>query len=216
MQPAIFFPWKPLYKYNHFIANILMEEKKDPKAWKTLESEYLLHRAPWMTVRKDTVELPDGRINDAFYVLEYPDWINVIAITADGKFVMERQYRHGLGETCLEICAGVIEKGETPLEAAKRELYEETGYVGGKWREWMLISGNPSVTNNLTYCFIAEGVEQSGTRELDATEDIDVVLMTADEVYEALRSDSMKQALMAAPLWKYFALDPGKTGRETK
>lgn len=180
----------------------------DDKAWKTLSSEYIFNRPPWMTVRRDTVELPDGRINDEFYVLEYPDWVNVIAIDSDGLFVMERQYRHGLGETGYEICAGVIEEGETPLEAAKRELFEETGYVGGEWIPWMLISGNPSVTSNLTHCFLATGVRNSRKRELDANEDIDVVLMKAAEVKNLLLSDQFRQALMAAPLLKYFYLHP--------
>ncbi|MDE7496082.1 MAG: NUDIX hydrolase [Muribaculaceae bacterium] len=181
-----------------------LSQVKDDKAWKTLSSEYIFNRHPWMTVRKDTVELPDGRINDEFYVLEYPDWVNVIAITDHGEFVMERQYRHGLGQTGYEICAGVMEEGETPLEAAKRELLEETGFEGGEWTPFMVISGNPSVTNNLTHCFLATGVHQSGSRHLDATEDIDVVLLKEEEVLALLTSDNMKQALMAAPLWKYF------------
>lgn len=179
---------------------------KDPLKWKTLSSEYLFRREPWMTVRKDKVMLPDGRINDEFYVLEYPDWINVIAITKDGRFVIEKQYRHGLGETGIELCAGVIEKGEDPLTAAKRELEEETGYVGGVWEKWMEISGNPSVTNNLTHCFIARGVEPKGNRHLDSTEDLLVELMSEEELYNLLVSDKIRQALMASPLWKYFAL----------
>ena len=63
------------------------------KEWKVLESEYLVRR-PWLTARRDRLELPDGRIIPEYYVLEYPDWVNVIAITKDGQFVMERQYRH--------------------------------------------------------------------------------------------------------------------------
>lgn len=175
-------------------------------SWETLSSEYIFRRPPWMTVRKDSIKHPDGRVNDEFYVLEYPDWINVIAITKDGLFVMERQYRHGLGKTGIEICAGVIEAGEKPIDAAKRELEEETGYIGGDWEEWMTISGNPSTTNNLTHCFIARNVEPSGTRHLDATEDITVELMNENEVFEMLVADRIKQSLMAAPLWKYFAL----------
>ena len=99
------------------MENAISEDGK----WDIINSEYLFRR-PWLTVRHDQVRLPDGRINPEFYVLEYPDWVNVIAITEDGMFVLERQYRHGLGKTCYEIPAGVIEKGETPLEAAKREL----------------------------------------------------------------------------------------------
>ena len=180
----------------------MSEERK----WKILSSEYLFRR-PWLTVRKDQVELPDGRVNPEFYVLEYPDWVNVIAITGDGKFVMERQYRHGLGMTCYEIAAGVIEEGETPLQAAQRELMEETGYEGGTWEETLSLSGNSSTTNNISHCFVARGVRRTGGQHLDSTEDLEVVLLDKDEVWDLLIHDQIKQALMAAPLWRFFALE---------
>ena len=71
--------------------------------WKILESTYISRR-PWMTARLDKVQLPDGRINPEYWVLEFPDWVNVIAITKDGKMVMVRQYRHALGITEYELC----------------------------------------------------------------------------------------------------------------
>ena len=182
------------------MENAITEEGK----WEVLDSEYLFRR-PWLTVRHDKVRLPDGRINPEYYVLEYPDWINILAITEDGKFVFERQYRHGLGKTCYEIPAGVIEKGETPLEAAKRELQEETGYGEGEWSPLMTISGNPSTTSNLTHCFLARGVKKISGQHLDATEDITVCLLDESQVKDLLESDQIRQALMAAPLWKYFA-----------
>lgn len=173
--------------------------------WKTLKSEYVFRR-PWLTARRDSVMLPDGRVNDEFYILEYPTWINVIARTKDGRYVMVEQYRHGLKDIFIELCAGVVEEGETPLEGARRELAEETGYEGGEWSLHMVISGNPSVTNNLTYCFFADGVELTGKQHLDFTEDINVKLLTEEELYGMLLRDEVKQALMAAPLWRYFAL----------
>lgn len=182
------------------IDNAINEDGK----WETISSEYLFRR-PWLTVRHDKVRLPDGRINPEFYVLEYPDWVNIIAITENGEFVMERQYRHGLDKTCYEIAAGVVENGETPLEAARRELEEETGYGGGEWKELMLISGNPSTTSNLTHCFLAEGVKKVSVQHLDSTEDLSVCLLSLDQVRLLLVSDKIRQALMAAPLWKYFA-----------
>lgn len=178
---------------------------EDKHKWKILESRHIVSRPPWLSVRHDRVQLPDGRINPEFYVLEYPDWVNVIAITEDGKYVMERQYRHGLGLTGVEICAGVMEPGESPLQAAQRELEEETGYVGGEWRLLMSVSGNASTTNNLTHCFVAIGVTPNGNRHLDATEDLDVELMSEQEVYNLLAADMIKQSLMAAPLWRWFA-----------
>ncbi len=175
------------------------------KKWKVLGSEYLFRR-PWLTVRRDRVELPNGIVHPEYYVLEYPTWVNVIAITEEGQFVMVRQYRHGLGEVSTELCAGVAEKGEEPIEAARRELMEETGFGGGDWTLNMVISGNTSTTDNLTYSFIARGVKKLSGQHLDATEDIQVLLMSEQEVYDLLLADEMKQSLMAAPLWKYFAL----------
>lgn len=171
--------------------------------WEILSSEYLFRR-PWLTVRHDEVRLPDGRINPEFYVMEYPDWVNVIAITEEGKFVFEKQYRHGLGKTCYEIPAGVIEKGETPLEAARRELMEETGYGDGEWEPLMTISGNCSTTNNLTHCFLAKGVRHISGQHLDATEDISVCILDEGQVRDLMECDQIRQSLMAAPLWKYF------------
>ncbi|MBO7305995.1 MAG: NUDIX hydrolase, partial [Bacteroidales bacterium] len=123
-----------------------MSKLKD-LSWKILSSEYLFKR-PWLTARKDVVQLPDGRVNNEFYVLEYPDWVNVIAITKEDKMVMIRQYRHGLRRTSFELVAGVIEDGENPMDAAKRELLEESGYAGGQWQEFMQLCANPSTTNN--------------------------------------------------------------------
>ena len=183
-----------------------MNENDDKMKWETLSSEYL-HRRPWLTARRDVVRLPDGRIYDEYYVLEYPTWINVIALTTDGRFVMVKQYRHGLGIVSTELCAGVAEEGETPLEAARRELLEETGFGGGEWELNTVLSANPSSQNNLSYSFIARGVERMADQHLDATEDIIVEILTEDEVWDLLINDRMKQSLMAAPLWKFFALN---------
>lgn len=188
-----------------FFEERIMEDAISEKGkWKVLKSEYLFRR-PWLTVRRDCVELPDGRQNPEFYVLEYPDWVNVIAITEDGQFVMERQYRHGLGKTCFEIPAGVIEEGEDPLDAAKRELMEETGYGEGTWRKIMTVSGNSSTTDNLSHCYVAEGVRKISGQHLDSTEDLEIVLLDTAQVKDLMVNDQIKQALMAAPLWRYFS-----------
>ncbi len=178
-----------------------MEKEK----WDMLESNYIIRR-PWLTARCDKVKLPDGRINPEHYVLEYPNWVNVIAITEEGKFVMVEQYRHGLQDVYVELVAGVAEPGEEPIESAKRELLEESGYAGGEWELLTVIAQNPSTCNNLTYCFLAKGVKKVSSQHLDATEDIAVKLLSEEEVKAMLMADEMKQALMAAPLWKYFAL----------
>ena len=181
------------------------QNEDEKMKWETLSTEYL-YRRPWLTARRDVVRLPNGKVYDEYYVLEYPTWINVIALTKDGRFVMVKQYRHGLGIVATELCAGVAEEGEDPLQTARRELLEETGFGGGEWELNMVISANPSSQNNLSYSFIARGVERLAEQHLDATEDIKVEILTEDEVWDMLINDNMKQALMAAPLWKYFAL----------
>ncbi|HIT83606.1 MAG TPA: NUDIX hydrolase [Candidatus Avibacteroides faecavium] len=173
--------------------------------WKVLNSRYLVKR-PWLTARCDCVELPSGMQLPEYYVLEYPDWVNVIAVTRDGRFVFVEQYRHGLGEVSMELCAGVCESSDADsLESARRELLEETGYAGGTWERWMTISPNPGTHTNLSHCFVARDVELVSGQHLDATEDIAVHLLTADEVVGLLTSGRIRQALMAAPLWKYVA-----------
>ena len=183
-----------------------MDDPRSERPWKTLETKYLI-RKPWLTARVDKLELPDGRIMPEYYVLEYPDWVNVLALTTDGQMVMIRQYRYGLGQAGFELVAGVIDEGETPEQAARRELLEETGFGGGEWQEVMTLSANPSTTNNLTHCFLATGVERISTQQLEPPEDIEVHIMHPDEVLGMLQRNEIKQALMAAPMWKYFAKD---------
>lgn len=177
---------------------------KDVGKWTVLESEYLIRR-PWLTARRDKVQLPSGVINPEYYVLEYPDWVNIIAITEDGRMIFERQYRHGRGEVGYEIPAGVCELGETPEEAARRELLEETGFGGGTWRLNMVAAPNPSTSTNLCHSFIATGVHRLSDQHLEATEDIEVHLLYEDEVLRLMREGRIIQAPMLCSLWKYFA-----------
>lgn len=179
--------------------------KEEKRMWKVLKSEYL-YRDTWLTARKDTVQLPNGNLIPSYYILEYPDWVNTLAITKDHKFIFIRQYRHGIQEVRYELCAGVCDQTDaTPMDAAKRELLEETGYGRGTWQEYMVISANPSTMTNLTHVFLAIDVEPVSTQHLEATEDLTVHLLSYEEVLELLRTDQIKQALHAAPLWKYVA-----------
>lgn len=173
--------------------------------WEVKDSSYLF-KNKYLTVRKERVITQKGVEIPDFFVIENPNWINVIAITEDGLFVMEEQYRHGLGIIEYELCAGMIEDGESPLEAAKRELKEETGYAGGVWELFMKSSPNPSSMNNINYTFLAKGVKKQFEQRLDSREYINVSLMTKDEVKALLDRDEITEGIMQAPLWKYFAI----------
>lgn len=178
------------------------------RPWRVLRSEQILNLGCWLNVRQETVQLPSGREIPTWFVLDFPDWINVIAITKDGHFVMEDQYRHALGQTNFEICAGVVDPGETPLQAAQRELNEETGFGGGNWSLFMRLSPNPTNHSNISWTFLATDVEPLERQHQEATEDIRVHLLTRDELETILRRGDIIQALHAAPLWKYLAENP--------
>jgi len=114
----------------------------DPKPWETLSSTYL-SRKPWLTVRQDHVRLPGGSEIDEYFVLEYPDWVNVIAVTPEQDLVLIRQYRYAARMVHYELPAGVTEGKDGGLQAsARRELLEETGFGGGQWEHWMTLSAN--------------------------------------------------------------------------
>lgn len=169
-----------------------------------MSSKYLL-KDRWLTVRQDHVQMPSGTEIADYYVLEYPDWVNVIAITTEGMFIVERQYRHGTQTIDFELCAGSLEKGETPLQAAQRELLEETGYAGGDWELYCISSPNPAAMTNRNYTFLATGVSYTGCRYLEKTEDIDILLFSYSELKQLVSNNEIKQGLMLAPLWKYIS-----------
>ena len=182
-----------------------MIKKLENRKWRVLKSTPLLNLGPWLNVRQEVVELPNGTQIPAWFVMDFPNWVNVIAITKDGDFVMIDQYRHALGETRYELVAGVVDEGETPLQAAMRELSEETGYEGGEWQAFMQLSPNPTNHTNMSYTFLATGVEKVRKPHQEPSEDIHVHILTRDEVQQLLTSGEIIQALHAAPLWKYFA-----------
>lgn len=186
-------------KYNDMI------KKLENRKWEVLKSTPLLNLGPWLNVRQEEVLLPTGTIIPSWFVMEFPNWINVIAITKEGDFVMIDQYRHALGETHYELVAGVVDEGETPLQAAQRELSEETGFGGGNWQQFMMLSPNPTNHTNISYTFLATDVELISEPHQEPSEDIHIHVLTRQEVGQLLHDGEIIQALHAAPLWKYFA-----------
>ena len=115
--------------------------------WEILSSEYL-YRYDWFTARKDRCMTKEGKIIDPYFVLEYPDWVNAMALTEDNKVIIVRQYRHAYGETILEIPGGVLDSTDaSPEEGMRRELLEETGYSFRVVEYLGKISSNPSTNN---------------------------------------------------------------------
>ncbi len=163
--------------------------------WKILSSEYLF-KDLWFTVRKDKCETPAGKIIDPYYVYEFPTWVAAVPVTEDGRIVMVRQYRHALGEVCLEIPGGCVDDTDkNPQEAIARELLEETGYSFSSFEYLGKISANPSSNNNLLHMFLARGGKKVAEQQLDANEEIEVVYLTVDELKQLLKENKIIQAM---------------------
>ena len=182
---------------------------KDLK-WKLLNSEQLF-KDMWFSVRKDTCEKPDGSTVTPYYVYEFPDWVTALALTEDGKVIMERQYRHALGVTCFEIPGGCVDDTDPSLEAAiARELEEETGYTFRNFEYLGKTSANPSTNNNWMHMFLATGGKLTGKQTLDHNEDIEVHLLTMDELLELVYHGEIVQSMHVTTIFHALRKLEGK------
>ena len=173
--------------------------------WKLLKSEYLF-KDLWFTVRKDTCERSGGQIVDPYYVYEFPEWVTAVAITKEGKFIFERQYRHAAGLTMLEIPGGCVDPGDQNLQAAiSRELKEETGYTFKEYPYLGKTSANPSTHNNWMHFFLATEGEKMGEQDLDHNEEIELVLLSLEEVKDLLQNQEVLQSMHVTAL--FYALN---------
>ena len=172
----------------------------DSLEWKLIESEYIF-RDDWLTARRDRCEMPDGRVVESYYVLEYPEWANVVALTEDNLVLLIRQYRHALGRVITELPCGVVEPGEAPMEAMRRELLEETGYEAAEMMEMAALSPNAATCTNLSHFFLARGARKIAGQRLDSNEQIEVLPTPWDEVIAMARRGEIMQATHVATLF---------------
>ncbi len=188
------------------------------KPWKLLNTEYLVN-APWLKVAKETCELPNGKVIDDFYTLWQPDWVLILARTIEGKWVMTEQYRHGTGKIALEFPAGIIDKGETPEQAAIRELEEECGYKLDEGRGTRDERNSEKESTNPVYLgaypvnpdrhrgkfhvVFIDKVERSGNVHFDETEDIESLVLTDEELQAKMNSGEFSHPLQMAGYFKW-------------
>jgi 8-oxo-dGTP pyrophosphatase MutT (NUDIX family) len=165
------------------------------KAWEQLGSRYI-HRETWFSLRADRVLKGNGQTMDPYYVLEYSHWVNVMPVTTDGKVVLVRQYRYALGRFSLELPGGIMDPHETnPLEAAQRELLEETGYSCGRIVPSGIVAPNPATQNNLLYCYLATDCTRTHALAPDENEELEILTVPVPEVVRMLRNNEIIQSL---------------------
>jgi ADP-ribose pyrophosphatase len=137
-------------------------------------------------------------------VLEASDWVNIVALTPEEKILVVSQFRFGIGKTTVEIPAGLVEPGETPLEAAKRELKEETGYTTDEWNFLGWVEANPAFLTNRCYMWLAKNVIKNQLPTLDESEDVSGKEIFIDEMFREIREGRMRNSLTLLALSRVF------------
>lgn len=170
------------------------------KPWKTISSEALLDDQ-WMRLRADVCEVPDGPRLSPYYVIEERDWVHVLALTHDQQIILVRQYRYAVATFCTELPGGVIDDGETPLVAAKRELLEETGHTASDWQPVGTYFANPARQTNRVHIFLARELSLPGEQSLDSSEQIAVSSVTVDEAIALIAKGEFSQGMHIGSLF---------------
>lgn len=173
------------------------------KKWEILKSELLESNRVFAT-RKDVGVSPvTGKEHD-FFVIEAPDWVNIVALTAQDEVVLIKQYRHGIRAETIEIPGGVIDSGESPLEAARRELLEETGYISDNWEQIGEVVPNPAIQNNRCYTFLALSSEKVKEPNFDSTEYIVTFTVPAAEIPKLVSERRITHSLVVAAFYWFY------------
>jgi len=177
-----------------------------PQRWQKLRSER--HASTRIfDVARVTYRHPGRERERDFFVIEAPDWVNVVALTPAHHLVLVRQFRYGVDDFSVEIPGGVIEAGEDPVAAAARELREETGYAGTSARLLGSVHPNPAMQNNRCHLVLVEGVRPTAALEWDEDEEIELLTRPVDEVYSMAYRGGITHALVLdalllfAPVW---------------
>lgn len=189
------------YIFNKNKEQNMSNKENENLEWKEIGKKELL-KTRVMTVCQTTSVSPNGKEGN-YIVNDAPDWVIVIA-ERDGKFLMVKQWRHGEKHLSIEFPGGVIDEGETPEEAARRELLEETGFKAGKLTYLGKMNPNPALFRNHSHFFAASDLISTGEQDLDEDEYVQYFEIPKEEVIAGMASDDYNHALMAAALLKYI------------
>jgi 8-oxo-dGTP pyrophosphatase MutT (NUDIX family) len=151
------------------------------KPWQVLESKLLINER-WLQLHEERVRLANGHEIERFHVIHGPDWASVLCVTNDSEVVLVRQYRHGAKSASLELPAGVIEPHETPEEAARRELLEETGYESDDWVSIHSVSTEPARHSTRAHFFCARGARRTRPAAPEASEVLEQVVVPLSDL----------------------------------
>ena len=154
-------------------------------------------------MREDLVTSPKLGSDHSVWVMEVPTWVNIIPITTEGDVILVNQHRFGMDKSSLEIPGGMADSNENPMEAAIRELKEETGYEAKEVIEIGRVESNPAIMSNHTYTYLALDSEQSSEQNLDGTEDIEIIRKHINEIPDLIRNGVIEHALVVSAFYFY-------------
>jgi len=174
--------------------------------WEEVSTEHIV-QDEWIDFRKSSFRFPDGKIFEPYYTYSRRDYVVVVASDEEGNYICVKQFRQGIREVTTEFTAGGIERSdgkeygekndsnEDALDAAKRELQEETGYISDEWRHLITIPSNATIADNYAYIFEAKNCRKVTGQSLDEMEFLNVELYTAEQIEEMISTGNFKQAM---------------------
>lgn len=181
---------------------------------KDLEWEEISRRSilknEWIDFRESTYRYPDGSTFFPYYSYSRRDYVVIVPFDEEGRLLCVRQFRHGIGEVTTEFPAGGIERSdgkeygdpmsnpkaaEDAMDAAMRELREETGYVSSEWTHLLTVPSAATIADNYAYVYLARNCKKAGEQDLDDTEYLNVEKLSPEEVETLIHSGKFQQAV---------------------
>ena len=188
--------------------NSSSDDKQNNLVWEEIHTEHIV-QDKWIDFRRSAYRFPDGRVFEPYYSYSRRDYVEIVASDTEGKYLCVRQFRQGIKEVTTEFPAGGIERtdgreygsgdsasaSEDALEAAKRELMEETGYVSDDWTHLLTVPSNATIADNYAHIFAAKKCRKSREQNLDETEFLNVRKYTSNEIEEMISQGDFQQAV---------------------
>ena len=191
----------------------MAEQPLSPQRWKKLEARTIAHTRIF-DVQSVDFQHPARLKSQDFFVINAPDWVNVVALTPDRQLVLVRQFRFGLDDFSVEIPGGVMDPGENAIAAGVRELREETGYIGTAARLLGVVHPNPAMQNNRCHLVLVENACREARLEWDSDEEFEILTRPVDEVYHLAYDGGITHAmvldalLLFSPVWAELKRGP--------
>ncbi|MCR4807576.1 MAG: NUDIX hydrolase [Lachnospiraceae bacterium] len=183
------------------------DKKKDPLEWEEISCEHIV-QDEWIDIRRLAYRFPDGSAFEPFYSYSRRDYVVIVATDEEGNYLCVRQFRQGIREVTTEFPAGGIERkdgkeyghsqdvsSEDALDAAKRELLEETGYESDEWRHLLTVPSNATIADNYAYLFEAKNCRKVAGQSLDDTEFLNVLKIPKQELEDMIKTGRFQQAI---------------------